>query len=247
MPSLAVTLGNLSAIAGIVGALVAIVAVAFVVIQVRAATAVARAQATIQFQRAFKESGPARARLQATFPIHVDLLAELGRPEDTARFRTWRDLSELTEEDRADARIVINAMNDVAQYVSDGLSLRSALQQYHTIFVRAGALLWPYVRAVNAPPDPEGAPQARYGYRIIDLYNAGLAYQRNSPKHAGRELALERPSRDKRQKERLLLVDVAGAGLQPRAGVGQPEPTGSLTTRRRLRRAIRAAERNLRP
>ena len=107
MLDLAVTLGNLSAIAEIVGALVAVVAVAFVVIQVRAATAVARAQATIQFQRAFKESAPARACLQATFPIHVDLLAELGRSEDAPRFRTWRELSDLSDEDRADARTVL--------------------------------------------------------------------------------------------------------------------------------------------
>ena len=137
-------------------------------------------------------------------------------------------------------------MNDVAQYVSDGLSLRSALQQYHTIFVRAGALLWPYVRAVNAPPVPDGAPQARYGYRVIDLYNAGLAYQRNSPKHARRELALERGS-STASNGTSISVDATGAGLQPRPGVGQPEPGGSLTTRRRLRRTIRTAERNLRP
>jgi len=42
----------------------------------------------------------------------------------------------------------------VAQYVSDGLSLRSALQQYHWIFIRAGFLLAPYIDELGSPPGP---------------------------------------------------------------------------------------------
>jgi hypothetical protein len=70
------------------------------------------------------------------------------------------------------------------------LSLRSALQQYHTIFIRAGVLLCPYIDKLNTP-GPGGSP-ARLGRRIPILYNLTLDYQHLNPKHAGRRISLKR-------------------------------------------------------
>ena len=41
----------------------------------------------------------------------------------------WRTLEDLADDERADVCAVVNALNDVGQYVTDGLSMRSALQQ----------------------------------------------------------------------------------------------------------------------
>ncbi len=193
LPSqMATTLAAWAAGAGILGAIVASVALVAVVLQLRRAAALSRAEATIQFQRAFSVSRDARERLLKTFPIHENVIGELAEPGAKCDFRTWKNLEDLTPNERRDADAVINALNDVAQYVVDGLSLRSALQQYHTIFIRTGVLLYPYLDARNAPLS--GRPQTRYGRRVPELYNAGLEYHRHHPKHRGCEVALERPA-----------------------------------------------------
>ena len=101
-------------------------------------------------------------------------------------FPPWSELYDLSDEEKADARAVVGALNDVAQYVADGMSLRSALQQYHTIFVRASFLLAPYIEQENE------RNAARWGVRVIELFNAGLRYHRAHPKHREKELLLER-------------------------------------------------------
>jgi hypothetical protein len=241
IPALAV----LSDWTGLIAAVAAVVGIVFVAYQLRAATAASRAEATIQFQRAFWESGPARARIQKSFPIHEDALRRLSS-SPLAEFRTWRTLDELTAGERRDAEVVINAMNDVAQYVADGLSLRSALQQYHTVFVRLGFLVLPYVDARNAPIN--GRPQARIGRRLVDLYNASIAYHRRHPKHRGRELALRHDSEDGSTSLRLILLDERGLGVSEHRGFPDESWPQPETVQRRLalRRAIRKAERRLR-
>jgi hypothetical protein len=232
--------------AGAISAVVAVIGVLLVVLQLRSATAASRAQATIQFQRAFLRSRDSRYRLLRTFPIHADTLERLAPAEERGRFRTWERLEELTEDDVRDARAVVNAMNDVAQYVSDGLALRSALQQYHTIFVRAGALVLPYLEAVGTPQ--AGNPQARYGRRVVDLYNAGISYHHSHPKHRGRELALERPAIDGSGEVRLVLLDAGGEGVEEHTGFADESRTTPATLAKRLslRLTVRRAERSLR-
>ena len=66
MTLLLASLGDWSDVAGIAGAVIGIVGLGFVVVQLRSAAAAARAQATIQFQQAFRDSHPARSRLLAT-------------------------------------------------------------------------------------------------------------------------------------------------------------------------------------
>ncbi len=219
----------------------------FVIVQLRGAAAASRAQATIQFQAAFVRSQEARGRLQTGFPIHVSVLEQLVPEGGHDDFRTWSDLHELTPEEKGDARMVVGAMNDVAQYVVDGLALRSALQQYHTIFVRVGMLLLPYIERENALVN--GRPQARFGYRVVDLYNAGITYHLRHPKHRGRELALERPSAHGKGDVRLVLLRADGSGVTRHAGIGsEPSPKG-LRARYgewQLRRPVRNAERGLR-
>ena len=75
------TLADWSDVAAIVGAVVASVALVVIVIQLRRAAALSRAQATIQFQQAFRMSRDARERFLETFPIHEDLLQALATPE----------------------------------------------------------------------------------------------------------------------------------------------------------------------
>ncbi|HXS33276.1 MAG TPA: tyrosine-type recombinase/integrase [Solirubrobacterales bacterium] len=62
---------------GVIAAAAAVVGLIFVGVQSRRATAVARAQATIQFQNAFRDSSGPRRRIQQSFPIHVPLVAPL--------------------------------------------------------------------------------------------------------------------------------------------------------------------------
>ena len=162
---------------GVVAATAAVIGLIFVGVQSRRATAVARAQATIQFQNAFRESSGARRRIQQSFPIHADYLDQL-RAEERAQVETWKTLDELDDAQRSDAQVVVNAMNDVAQYVADGLPMRSALQQYHTIFVRLGFLVLPYVDLKNQPV--VGHPQTRIGRRLVHLYNGAIRYHRRT-------------------------------------------------------------------
>lgn len=233
--------------AGVVSAVIAVIGLGFVVVQLRAASASSRAQATIQFQSAFLRSQPARGRLQASFPIHVSVLDQLAPQGGSDEFRTWSKLDDLSAEEIQDARVVVGALNDVAQYVVDGLALRSALQQYHTIFVRVGVLLLPFIEQENAPS--EGRGQARYGYRIVDLYNAGISYHRQHWKHRGRELRLVRLAPDGEGKVRLVLLRADGTGVKKHDGIATTSSSEGLRTlyrRWRLRRAVKQAERKLR-
>lgn len=232
---------------GVASAVIAAIGLGFVILQLRSAVAAARAQATIQFQAAFVRSQKARGRLQTSFPVHVSVLKELAPDANPSDFRTWNDLDDLTNGDKDDARIVVGAMNDIAQYVVDGLALRSALQQYHTIFVRVGTLLLPYLEQENAPV--EGRPQARFGYRIIDLYNAAISYHLRHPKHRGRELALIRPAAHGEGKVRLVLLHPDGSGVSRHDGIeSEPRPKGlrARYDKWQLRRSVRSAERRLR-
>jgi len=238
------TLADWSDVAGIVGAVVASVALIVIVIQLRRAAALARAQATIQFQQAFRASHGARKRLLEAFPVHEDVVKTLAIPGTQSDFRTWKHIEDLTPDERNDAHAVINALNDVAQYVVDGLSLRSALQQYHTIFVRTGVLLCPYLDELNAPR--EERPQARYGRRVPALYNAGLAYHRCHAKHRGREIALVRPALQRSGSARLILLDVNGHGVREHPGFADEHRSKAVAHLRTLRGAVSAAERNLR-
>lgn len=239
-------LATLAGWSGVVAAGAAVLGLVFVGFQLRGATALSRAQATIQFQRAFRDSGEARTRIQRSFPIHQDSLAQIA-PEQRVRLRTWRTVEDdLSDKEQQDARAVINAMNDVAQYVADGLSLRSALQQYHTVFVRLGFLVLPYVDAKNAPV--EGRPQARIGRRLVDLHNAAIAYHRRHPKHRGRELVLDHDVADGSETVRLVLLNREGVGVHEHPGFpdeSRPQ-LGTLPRKLALRRAVKKAERRLR-
>jgi hypothetical protein len=231
---------------GVVGVAIAAIGLCFVIVQLRRASAASRAQATIQFQAAFRRSQEARSRLQMSFPIHASILEQLTPDAKHGDFRTWNDLSDLTAQEKRDARIVVGAMNDVAQYVVDGLALRSALQQYHTIFVRAGMLLLPYIERENTQ---EGRPQARFGYRIVDLYNASISYHLHHPKHRGRELALVRPAPHGEREVRLVLLHADGSGVGRHDGVGGELHSRSMRARYsqwKLRREVRSGERSLR-
>jgi hypothetical protein len=172
-----------------------------------------RSTATMLFQERFKESQGARGQLFREFPLHDSLVAVMSElrpdaPPDPA-FATWGEVSNLTKEQRDTAKAVINACNDVAQYVVDGLELRSALQQYHVPLLRVGALLNPYLLQVNAP-DAEGKVP-RIGRRIPVLYNAALAYHRCHPKHKKRLLGLERAPPGG-EAVNLLFLDAEGNG-----------------------------------
>lgn len=243
MATTGLALATLADWAGVMGVAVAIIGLALVVVQLHGATAASRAQATIQFQAAFLRSQPARGRLQSSFPVHVSMLEQLVPPERRSEFQTWKDVKDLTDEEVQDARTVIGAMNDVAQYVVDGLALRSALQQYHTVFIRAGVLLLPYLDLENA--SVEGRPQARYGYRMVDLYNAGISYHRSHWKHQGRELSLKRMAADGSKKVSLILLDTNGEGVQEHPGFGD-ESKSTGYEKWKLRRTVRRAENRLR-
>ncbi len=214
---IASVLDDWAAIAGIVAAVLTIVGLGFIVVQLRQTVASTRLAATIQFQQSFRSSQDARRRLQTSFPVHKDVLMALVKNEkEYCKFATWDELEDLTKDQYADAKAVVNALNDVAQYVADGMPLRSALQQYHTIFIRAGALLYPYIDLQNQGKDSskelgsgasgDQVTPARWGVRVIELLNAGLAYHRQHPKHIGHEVVLERDAVDGSGRARLVLI-----------------------------------------
>ncbi len=245
---LATLLGDIANWATIAAAILSLLALWFVVVQLRGANAAARAQATIAFQAAFKESAKARGSLQSTFPVHT---REAWRftEEQRERLAFWTTLDELSTEQKGDAQRVIAALNDVAQYVSDGLSVRSALQQYHTIFVRVGFLLAPYIEAKNATTDYGKSP-ARVGVRVIDLYNAGIGYHRCNPKHRGRELILTRSAIDGSGEMALVLLDEHGNGVAGVAAFRADGTRGGATADvgpPSITKVVREAERELRP
>jgi len=238
IPTMTYTLGDWADAASIAGAIVAVVGLAFVIVQLRGAAAAARAQATIQFQQAFRESKDSRTRLLQSFPVHQESLGDAATAlGDDDAFATWSELGELTEAEKQDADAVINALNDVAQYVTDGLSLRSAMQQYHTVFIRAGFLVAPYIDAKNK------GGRARWGVRVIELFNAALGYHRSHPKHRGKALVLSRQDPD----GALVLIDNRGEGIQMHRGYpSSRSPFQRVGDRLRIRSAVRDAERTLR-
>jgi hypothetical protein len=146
------------------------------------------------FQERFKESREARGCVFREFPLHRSLVAAMQQVDPKALPKeglpTWGEIGELSPENVALADEVINAFNDVAQYVVDGLELKSALQQYHLPIMRVGALLNPYLTQKNAAID--GKRKLRIGRRIPILYNASLAYHRCHHKHSGRRVGLLR-------------------------------------------------------
>jgi len=214
-------LASSAEVAGIVAAILSLATLVFVARQLamgnkerQSQVKALRSTATMMFQERFKESQKPRGKLFSEFPLHVSLLEVMSKltpdaPPDPA-FATWTDVSELTEEQKDTAKAVINACNDVAQYVVDGLELRSALQQYHVPLLRVGALLNPYLLQVNARDANGKVP--RIGRRIPILYNAALAYHRCHPKHKGRALALERTLPGGEEKVGLLVLDKDGDG-----------------------------------
>lgn len=233
--------------AGVISAVIAVIGLGAVFVQLRGAGASSRAQATIQFQEAFRNSRDARGRLQNSFPVHESVLEQLVPADERSDYDGWIDRSELTKEQKRDAEVVVGALNDVAQYVVDGLALRSALQQYHTVFIRVGVLLLPYLEQKNARV--AGRPQARFGYRIVDLFNAAIAYHRSHEKHRGRELVLERPSADQSGNTRLVLLRQDGGGVAKHPGfASESHSRGPRAVYRwwKLRRTVRQAERKLR-
>lgn len=240
MLSITAALGDWADAAGITGTVLSLFGLGLVWIQLRAGSAAARAQATIQFQQAFRESSEQRNRLLNSFPIHEDMLYALTGSKTLDGFATWSSPADLTDQQKKDATAVINALNDVAQYVADGLSLRSALQQYHQNFVRAGMLLSPLIDFRN----PSGA--TRNGVRVIELYNAGLGYHRTNGKHRDRKLVLTR-KRPGQADVALVLID-AGSGLRPNTRYDPPPPRWRLWAPGppSVRRVVRTAERNLR-
>lgn len=115
---IALSLSEWGSVAGIVGVVLAAIGLIFVVVQLYGAAASARAQATIQFQQAFHRSAPARKQVQESFPVHRDTLRKLRALELEGHFGSWNEESDLTPDRVAHAEAVINAMNDVAQYVA---------------------------------------------------------------------------------------------------------------------------------
>jgi hypothetical protein len=175
-----------------------------------------RAQATMLFQERFKESQAARKRIFQEFPLHtslVETMSEMGSGAQVkGKVETWEEIEDLSDDDIALADEVINAFNDVAQYVVDGLELRSALQQYHLPIMRAGALLNPYLSQKNAARD--GQRKLRIGRRIPILFNASLAYHRCHHKHSHRKVGLMRTDPYSGQKLDLIFFDGDRGGVQ---------------------------------
>lgn len=207
-----------------------------------------RSTATMLFQERFKESQRARGELFMEFPLHeslVTVISELSRdaPLDPA-FPTWATLRDLSPEQKAAAQKVINACNDVAQYVVDGLELRSALQQYHLPLLRVGALLNPYLLQINA--ENEKGKALRIGRRIPVLYNAALAYHRCNPKHKGRPAGLERTPPGGRGKVALIFLDRKGEGATQFECFPDTPEESLLLPDEGLSKVISAAEEKLR-
>jgi hypothetical protein len=240
-PIAVLSLSNWAAIAGIAAAILAMIGLLFVIIQLRGAAASSRVQATIQFQEAFHRSKDARGRFLSSFPVHADALAALQQAGcvegSAAAFPTWRELQDLAEDQLEDAEAVVNALNDVAQYVADGLPLRSALQQYHTIFVRVGFLLNPYLDERNRGTD------ARWGARTVELFNAALAYHKGHPKHSGKQVKLGR----KDPTGSIVLIPANGIGLVEHEGFPYPGEKRRMPGRgASAKKVVRATEWNLR-
>lgn len=224
------SLSEWASIAGIVGAAGTLVGLGFVGYQLRIGNherqfqvqalrmqvESLRAQATMLFQERFKESHKARQRVFREFPLHTSLIAAMQQidPENLPKgaVQTWSEIEELSEDQVALAEQVINAFNDVAQYVVDGLELRSALQQYHLPIMRVGALLNPYLAQKNAEKD--GTKKLRVGRRIPVLYNASLAYHRCHHKHSGRKVGLLRTDPDNGEEIDLVFFDGDRSGVQ---------------------------------
>jgi hypothetical protein len=200
------SLSDVASVTSIVAAVIALIGLLLVWLQLRkdtaaaeAAVLAARAQATIQFQARFKESRDARGYVVQNFPVHESVPVEWQHVGATsvqlssqeAQLRRWEHLDELSDSDRHHANAVIHAVNDVAQYVADGMELRSALQQYHLVFLRVGVLLNPYISLINEPQS-DGVKRPRWGRRVPLLFNAALAYHKCHPKHRDRSVAIAR-------------------------------------------------------
>jgi hypothetical protein len=139
---------------------------------------------------------------------------------------------------------VINACNDVAQYVVDGLELRSALQQYHLPLLRVGVLLNPYLLQINT--ENEKGKELRIGRRIPILYNAALAYHRCNPKHKGRPVGFERTPPGGREKVALVFLDREGEGATQFECFPDTPEESLLLPDDELSKMISAAEEKLR-
>lgn len=245
---------SLSDAASVVGAIGALIGLVFVGYQLhvgnqerRSQVQALRAQATMLFQERFKESQDARRLVFREFPLHASLLTTMQQthpgklPEDY--IQTWDELKELSIEQRLMAEQVISAFNDVAQYVVDGLELRSALQQYHLPIMRVGALLNPYLAQINAPAN--GTRKLRLGRRIPILYNASLAYHRCHPKHGGRQVGLVRPGPDETEID-LVFFDGDRGGTQQFECFADTPDESLLLPDDHLSKVIVAAEEKLR-
>lgn len=207
-----------------------------------------RSTATMLFQERFKESQQARGELFTEFPLHDSLVAVMAElspdsPPDP-KFSTWTTLRDLSPEQKASAKRVINACNDVSQYVVDGLELRSALQQYHLPLLRVGALLNPYLLQINA--ETKNGRALRNGRRIPILYNAALAYHRCNPKHKGRPAGLERTPPGGGEKVALIFLDTDGRGATQFECFPDTPEESLLLPDEELSKVISAAEEKLR-
>lgn len=207
-----------------------------------------RTQATMLFQERFKESQGARRLLFQNFRIHASLATTIDqlRPdgEPHTGIDTWEEIDDLSEDEKDQADEVIRALNDVAQYVVDGLELRSALQQYHLVILRVGALLNPYLAQKNA--EVEGRRALRWGRRVPILYNAALAYHRCNPKHREREVAINRRVKDDGSELRLTFIDGSGSGVRQFECFADTPHESLLLPDDELSRVISAAEAMLR-
>lgn len=225
----------------------AIIGLGLVFYQLRVNARQERAQTTIQFQGRFKESSGPRGYLLSQFPLHRSLEhvmdEDFAKLEREGKIRVWEQLEDLTRDDKASAEAVIGALNDVAQYVADGMGMRSALQQYHTIFVRVGALLEPYILQRNATEN--GKTPARVGRRVMKLFNAGIVYHRCNPTHRPTTIWLRRIA-DTGEELRFKLLDSDGGGVIQFDHFPDSPNESYLITERSLRAAINQAERRLR-
>jgi hypothetical protein len=255
VPNATLHLTDWAAIAGIAAAIGTLVTLGFVIRQLKlgnkdlqAQVRAQRSTATMLFQERFKESERARRHVFMEFPLHDSLFETMCKLRPDAppdpRLATWATCEELTKEQKAVAKTVINACNDVAQYVVDGLELRSALQQYHLPLLRVGTLLNPYLLEINAERD--GQKGLRTGRRIPILYNAALAYHRCNRKHKGRPVDLQRPGPGESETVSLCFLDADGIGIEQFKCFPDTPEESLLLPDDRLSSVITAAEEMLR-
>jgi hypothetical protein len=248
-------LAGWAAVAAIAGAVLSLVTLPVIAYQLwmgnrdrQSQVKTLRSTATMLFQERFKESQKARGELFMGFPLHDSLVAVMAELSPDAppdpEFPTWTTVGELGPEQRAAAGKVINACNDVAQYVVDGLELRSALQQYHLPLLRVGALLNPYLLQINA--EGENGRALRIGRRIPILYNAALAYHRCNSKHKGRPAGLERIPPGGGEKVALVFLDKHGDGATQFEWFPDTPEESLLLPDEELSKVISAAEEKLR-